>query len=467
MMRIAFRSTAVAAAALALAGCSTLSNIGDLFGGGGSNRPTTPGQRASPGPRVNVLATNQALTPSEALASATFAIPEPVEVTEWPYPGHGPTQLPPHAVAAPTFQIAWRRGIGEGTGDGTRVTATPVASGGRVFVMDGMARVSAWDAASGARVWSVDLRESGNRDGEAFGGGLAIADGRLYVTSGFRFVAALNPADGSTVWRRNVDTPIHGAPTPSAGRVFYVDLNNNLHAVDATSGAEAWNYQALIESARIAAASSPAVLGDAVIATFGSGEVASLRVSNGQPVWSETLSRASRTSALSEIRDIPGRPVVSGESVFAVSHSGVFASLNARTGAQNWQLPLVGITTPLPAGDVVYIVDRAGQLVCASRDSGQVYWVRDLSQGRTRRTGGYLGLRLLGRRTIRPTWSSPVLASGRLVMANTFGEVVSVNAQTGEVQGAIQIGSPAFVSPIAVNGMVFLVTDRAELIAIR
>lgn len=467
MSQMFFRVAVISAAALALAGCSTISRIGEMFGGTASDRPGTPGQRASAGPRVNVLAADQRLTPSEALAAATFQIPASVAVAEWPYPGHGPDQLPPHADAASEMRIAWRRSVGTGTGRGTRVTATPVSSGGRIFVMDGMARVSAWDAGTGARVWSVDLRQSDNRDGEAFGGGLAIADGRLYVTSGFRFVAALNPADGSTVWRQNTDAPVHGAPTPSAGRVFFVDLNNNLHAVDASTGAEAWNYQALIESARIAAASSPAILGDAVIATFGSGEVAALRTSNGQPVWTETLSRANRTSALSEIRDIPGRPVVSNDRVFAVSHSGVFSAIDGRTGAEAWQLPLVGITTPLPAGDVVYMVDRAGQLVCASKDTGQIYWIRDLSEGRVRRTGGYLGLRLLGRRTIRPTWSSPVLASGRLVMGNTFGEVVAVDAQTGQVQSTLQIGAPAFVSPIAVNGMVYLITDSAELIAIR
>lgn len=461
MKSIAYRFAALAGVALALAGCSTIS---DLFTPA-DNRPA--GQRVSPGPRIPVLAADSRLAPSAALASTTFQIPPPVDLTEWPYAGYSASQQPPHAAAAPAFQIAWRHGIGDGGGDGTRVTATPVAQGRRVFVMDGMARVSAWDAATGARVWSIDLRDRSSNDDEAFGGGLAIADGRLYVTSGFRFVAALNPADGSTIWRQRIDSPVHGAPMAGNGRVFFVDLSDNLHALNDTTGEELWNYQALIESARIATASSPALLGGSVVTPFASGEIAAFSVANGQPLWSEVLSRANRTSALSEIRDIPGRPVEADGTIYAVSHSGMFAALDARTGERRWELPVVAITTPLPAGDVVYVVDRSSQLIAAARDSGQVYWARDLSEGRTQRTGGYLGLRLLGRRTIRPTWSSPILASNRLILVNTFGEALAVNPLTGAVEGSLQLGAPAFVSPIAVNGMVFVVTENAELIAIR
>jgi len=456
----AFRVVALIGLAGALTACNSLSNIRLPFLGGSAE----PEAAAARGARIPVLATDQRLTPAQALAGASFQLGEAVAVTEWPLPGFNAEQATPHAQAAPTLQVAWRRDIGAGTGRSTRVVTPPISSGGRVFVVDGQARVSAYDAASGAPVWSVDMRP---RDGEreGWGGGLAIADGRLYFASGFRFVAAMNPADGSEIWRRPTDAPVHAAPTAVAGRVFYVDVANNLHALDAATGAETWNYQALIESARIAAASSPAVSGDAVIASFASGELTALRAVNGNELWNETLSRASRTSALSEIRDISGRPVVYRGDVYAVSHSGVFSAVDARTGQSKWELPIVGITTPLPSGDVVYVVDRAGQLVCVARETGQVYWVRDLSEGRTRRTAGTLGL--FGRRTIRPVWSGPLLASGRLILVSTFGEAVSVDAVTGVVGQSLQLGSPAFITPIAVNGTVYVVTDEGELLAIR
>ena len=99
-----------------------------------------------------------------------------------------------------------------------------------------------------------------------------------------------------------------------------------------------------------------------MVASFGSGELVALRIANGNDLWAEALSRASRTSALSEIRDIPGRPVIYQGDVFAVSHSGVFAATDLRTGQPRWSLPVVGITTPWAAGDVVYVVAKDGKV---------------------------------------------------------------------------------------------------------
>ena len=250
----------------------------------------------------------------------------------------------------------------------------------------------------------------------------------------------------------------------SGGRVYAISVDNVLTALNAADGSPAWTYQALAESARILAATTPAVTGDTVIAPFSSGELVALRASNGNDLWTEVLSRASRTSALSEIRDIPGRPIVSRGAAFAGSHSGVFSAVDVRTGSRLWSLPVVSITTPWAAGDVVYIVSRAGEVIAAARDSGQVYWIRDLNEGRSRREGGFL---TFGGRTVRPTWSGAVLASNRLVLVNTFGEAVALNPKTGATEKTVNLGAPAFITPIAVNDTVYVVTDEATLVAIR
>ena len=42
-----------------------------------------------------------------------------------------------------------------------------------------------------------------------------------------------------------------------------------------------------------------------------------------------------------------------------------------------------------------------------------------------------------------------------------------MNPRTGEVTGTVKIGAPALLTPIAVGGQVFVVTEKAELIDIR
>lgn len=447
-------------AAVAVSGCSTINRLNPF------DRDDEPSETAAEGDRIAVIAADQALEVSEALKGADFFLPEPVALTDWALPGGTPEQAVGHAVGGGDLSIAWKKSFGQGSGRGSHVTAPPVAAGGKIFVMDGEARVSAFDAQSGSEVWSTTLRAENRRDKEAFGGGLAVADGKLYVSSGFRFVAQLDANTGALGWRTNTEQPIHAAPTVSGGRVFVVSVDNTLLTFNTADGTEGWTYQALSESARILAASSPAVSGDTVVASFGSGELVALRAANGNDLWSEALSQANRNNALSEIRDIPGRPVIFQGDVFAVSHSGVFSATDVRTGQPRWSLPVTGITTPWPAGDVVYVVSKAGEVICVARESGQIYWITDLGKDRETRQGGFLGV---GKKhfTVRPIWSSPLLASNRLIVAGSTGELVALNPKTGAVEKTIKLGGPTLLGPIAVNGAVYVATDEAQLIALR
>jgi len=152
--------------------------------------------------------------------------------------------------------------------------------------------------------------------------------------------------------------------------------------------------------------------------------------------------------------------------VFAVSHSGVFAATDLRTGQARWSLPVIGVTTPLPAGDVVYVVSKTGELVCASRETGQVYWIRDLNEGfKSKKKGGVFGIG--GHRLAKPLWSGPLLANNRILVVGQTGDMVVVNAKTGVIERRVRLGEPAFLTPIAMGDTIYVVTDDAQLIALR
>lgn len=452
---------ALLAVTLGAQACSTIDRL-NPFGG----RDDGPQEIAGEGERISIVAFDQQVEAAEGLAGADFFLPTPSTIAAWPLPGGTPEQSVEHVEAAGPLDIAWRRSFGRGSGRAQHVTAPPVAADGKVFVMDAGATISALDAGSGREVWRTTLEADNKRDREAFGGGLAYSDGRLFVTSGFRFVAQLDAATGAVRWRRPTEQPIHAAPTVSGGRVMAVAVDNTLVTYDAATGAPGWTYQALSEPARILKATTPAISGDTVVAAFSSGELVALRTANGNDLWNEALSRASRTNALSEIRDIPGRPVIYRGDVFAVSHSGAFAATDLRTGAPRWTLPVTGVTTPWPAGDVVYVVSKAGEVICVARESGQVYWIRDLNEGfEPGRRGGVFGIG--GSRAIRPIWTGPLLASNRLVLGSSTGEIAVLDAKTGEVQRRFGVGAPVLLSPIAMSGTIYVATDEAELIALR
>ena len=435
---------------------------------------------ATEGQRISVLEFEQQLAPSAALSGRDFFLPGPQAATAWPVPGGTIENSVEHVIAAPEFAVAWKRDIGAGSSKTSQVMAPIVADGGKVFVLDGDATVTAVDSGSGEILWKHNVKpderergggilgfgigRGGGQVSGGFGGGVAVGGGKVFVASGYRTMSALDAATGAVLWTVRTDVPLHGAPTVAGARVFVVDIDNQIIAFDTATGQQSWSYRGIAEPARIMRASSPAVSGDTVIAPFSSGEVVALRASNGQAVWNQVLSRSSRTSALSEIRDIAGRPVISRGFVYAVSHSGMMQAMDIRSGQPKWSLPVAGVNAPLPAGDVVYVVSKSGELTLVNRDTGGVYWTKDLNVGRVRQEGGLFGF---FDRTVRPEWSGPILASNRLVLVNSDGEAVAFDPKTGLQTASINLGGPAYVAPAAYNGALYVLTDRGELVSIR
>jgi outer membrane protein assembly factor BamB len=454
---------AIAVAAAAASGCSTVSKLNPFHGG----REGAKAAAKPEGPRISLLELNDQLKVSESLKGQDFYLPSPQPQADWPLPGGTLAQSVENVAAAPDFRIAWRRSFGEKSTRAAHVMAPPIMAEGKVFVMDAGATVSAHDAQTGAQIWRVDLKPKSKRERWGFGGGLAYSGGKLYASSGFRLVAEIDPANGHVLWLTRTDAPIHAAPMVAEGRVYVVDVDDELLTFNAATGAADWNYQALTEPARMLVASSPAYANGTLVASFASGELVALRSDNGTELWNQPLSRTTRTNALSEIRDIAGRPVIYKGDVFAVSHADVMAVTDLRTGDVRWQLPVSAITSPWPAGDVVFVVDQAGEVICASRDSGQLYWLTDLNAPPPvpPATGKHKPKK--PKKTPKAVWSSPIVANGRVITVSDKGEAVAIDAKTGKVVSRLKIGDDALLGPIAAGDMIYVATQKADLIAIR
>jgi outer membrane protein assembly factor BamB len=443
---------AIAVASLAIAGCSSIHNP---F----ASHPKA--SKASPGERISLLELSDQLRVSDALKGQDFFLPAPAPQADWPLAGGTLEQSVENVDAAPDFRVAWRRTFGEKSGPHAHVMAPPIMAAGKVFVMDAGATVSAHDAQTGAQLWRTNLKPKSKRERDAYGGGLAFADGKLYVSSGFRLVAQLDGNTGQVGWVTRTDAPLHDAPTVSDGRVYVVDVDDELLTYSAANGTPDWTYQALTEPARMLVASSPAVSNGTLVASFASGELVAMRSDNGTELWNQPLSRTTRTNALSEIRDIAGRPVIYKGDVFAISHADVMADTDLRTGQVRWQIPLSGITSPWAAGDVVFAVGQDGTVICVARDSGQLYWLTDLN------APGPAKKDKKPPKRSRDVWSSPILASNRLVTVSDKGEAVAINAKTGAVERRLKVGDDLLLGPIAAGGTIYLVSQKADLIAIR
>lgn len=446
---------AIAALAAALSACSTASRVGDaIWPFNGSAEPSTSDIPEEG--RISILAFEQQLTPDPSLAARTITPPSPTTVVDWSQPGGTADNSPPHSAGGVALERAWTANLGAGSDDGVQIAAPPVIADGRLYFLDADHRVHAVDAANGDRVWTESVRGDSRRDRHARPGGVAASGGRVFVTTGFGYIVALDAANGQEVWRTQAGAPFHSAPTVLGGRVYAITNDSELIAYDAGTGAAQWNYQAIAETARILSAPSVAADADSVVAPFSSGEIVALLSANGRRLWSDALSRSGQLTSLSAINDIAGRPVVDNGVVFAVSHSGVLAAIDQRSGQRIWARAFASTQTPWIGGEVLYGVSVDGELAAFDRATGNIYWVRQLRRYRDE-----------GDREGRVAWTGPIMIGGRLVLASSLGEVVAVSPQNGEVVANADVGQPVFIPPIAANGQIYVVTDKARLVVLR
>jgi outer membrane protein assembly factor BamB len=434
--------------ALALSGCDMVTNTFNTVMGDKGKPPL-------PGKRVDVLPLDQPVKADLDLATQNVALPRPEANTEWPQSGGFPDHAMQHLALSGPLKEVWNTDIGEGSARYSRILSQPVVADGHIFGLDGEDVVFALDAATGHRLWNFDPKPEKERD-STFGGGVAYSEGKLYVTTGYGDILALNAADGKQIWRQHTGSPLRGSPTVMGGRVLAVNVDNQLIALAISDGQKLWTHTGLPETADLLGTPAPAVAGDTVVAAYSSGELYALRLENGKPVWNDNLAVAQPLGALNALADIRGRPVIDRGRVFAVSHSGRMVSIDLRTGDRVWEQDIGGSQGPWVAGDYVYVLSNDTTLLCLTWKDGKVRWARNLPRYENEQ-----------KKKDPILWVGPVLAGDRLIVVASTGEAFSVSPYTGEPLGRTEFPAGVFIDPVVANNTVYVLTDNANLIALR
>lgn len=406
--------------------------------------------------RVTVNPFQDTLVPDSELAKATITLSPAQPAADWPQAGENAQKAPGNLVAATEFREAWRANAGEGSGEIKRIVAAPVAKDGRIYTIDAAMKVVAFDTAKGKRLWEHQLKAyDPHWDEFSVGGGLAINGNKLIVSTGFAYVVALDLSDGREIWKARTDSPLSSSPAVLGNRAFLTSSNNDFYAVDTDTGEIIWNDQALSESARVLSSPSPAVNADILVVGYSSGELIAYLPANGRRLWTDTLTSTGRYTPLSAINDIAGKPVIQDGVVYAASHSGVLVAIDARSGARIWSKTFGSRQGPVISGDYVFIVGTTGKVACFHKIDGKLAWVRELPEFKD------------NNKDQRIVWTGPLIASDRLVLTSSEGDVLALSPQNGETMGQLHLGQSIFIEPIAADGKIFVLTDQANLIAIK
>ncbi len=435
-------TVAVIAALMTVSGCAAFKSHGRR----------TP----SLGERVPILASENAIDTDKAIADVQVLLPPAAPNDSWTQPGGNAAKSMGHLALADAPSRAWTATIPGGSPK-ARLAAAPVVSDGKMYIMDVTAAVHAFDAKTGARLWTQAVTEDHRNRAAHFGGGVSVDGDKLFATDGIGEVVAMAAKDGKVLWHVKTAGPLRGAPALAYGTVYALSQDNQLVALSQETGAVQWTVSASIETQGVFGVAAPAIGRGTLVAGFSSGELNAYRYENGRTLWQDTLSRTIASTSVSSLADIDAAPVIDENRVYAVGQGGRMVSLELTTGRRVWEQNIAGISTPWLAGEWLFVVTDDAKMICLSRGTGKVRWISDL--------GGFANMKKRKGQAIN--WVGPVLAGGRLVTLSSAGTIAYVSPADGKVEARIKGSGPFALPPIVVDSTLYVIDQKGKITAYR
>jgi outer membrane protein assembly factor BamB len=320
--------------------------------------------------------------------------------------------------------------------------------------------------AHGARSRWETLEEPSSSRARVTGTGIVAGDRVVVSCEDPDARGSVRALDG---WTRELDAAARGGVAGSASRLYALDLNATLHALDAATGETRWSHSLGDPSVRWTLG-TPVAVGDRVYA--GSAMSAhAFAADDGRELWRTNLasadwaaswsgmaasSNAAVVGAMSDDlhlaalepdtgavrwqhagRDIAGvcaTPVITDSSVLALRAPGWLAAYRLADGQVIWEAPLddawpvaLGV-----GGDTAFARTATGTVTGHDVEDGTVRWRRALGAGPR---AGRAYSRVPGGARL------PLVVAGDAVWSATFDELVGLAFGTGEVVARLAAGA--------------------------
>ncbi len=242
-----------------------------------------------------------------------------------------------------------------------------------------------------------------------------------------------------------------GVPVIADGRVFAMDAEAHVSALNERTGGSVWRVDTKPENERGGATGGGVAYADGrLFAATGYAEVMALDPANGSILWRKRVAGPVR-----------GAPTVAGGRVLVLTLDNQLVALSASDGEIQWShqgiletAGLLGAASPAADGALVVAPYSSGELFGLRPENGRVSWQESLAA--IRRTGALSNLA-----DIR---GLPVMDHGIVYAIGHSGRMIAVDQRIGNRVWETEIGGVQ--TPWLAGDYLYVVTNDQEVVAV-
>ncbi len=261
------------------------------------------------------------------------------------------------------------------------------------------------------------------------------------------------------IWRgdlgsgENDDNLILSTPVIADGKVFVLDAESVVSALDLLEGEVVWEVDLVPEDEEVEASlgGGVAYAGGRLYVTTAYGHVVALDPGTGRLIWRNETGAPIRAG-----------PTAAGGRVFAITFDNQLIAIDGDDGSTLWthagnteSAGLLGSAVPAVASDLVLAPYSSGELFALRVENGRVAWSDSLI------FSGRLGART----TLSDIDGSPVIDRGWVFAVSHSGRLVALDLRSGRRRWDQEISSAQ--TPWIAGDYLYLMTTDGDVVCLR
>jgi outer membrane protein assembly factor BamB len=334
----------------------------------------------------------------------------------------------------------WNVGTGGGD-DVLRLGLRPAVADERVYVAGHGGDIFALELGSGRSLWRT-------KTGLDLSGGPAVGEGLVVAGSAAGAVVALDAATGAERWRVAISGEMLATPVIGDGLVVVRTVDGRLRGLRVADGGEAWSYEQAVPRLTLRGNGAPVIDGDMVLAGLDNGKVVALALATGELLWTATVAPSRGRTEIERLVDIDSPIRVIDQDVFVVGYQGRVAMLARESGQIWWARDMSSHRGLAADAEHLYVTTADSNVVALRRRDGTEVWRQD--------------------QLLRRSLTAPARHGDNLVVGDFDGYLHWLDAATGEVIARAKSGGGRISNtPVADGDLLLLQTDSGEVQAYR